>query len=327
MYNEDIKKSFIDDYYKNCSLSRREACVYAFNAVEPVEEGCGADLCTLSGGDLEEAIKLVVGLRASSSSLGVSICRSYVRWCIEHDVDGACDDLLKMKLKNIKLNSMRTRMVFSPADLQEYLDALFEKESEYTVDTIFRCYYWLAYAGMDEEDVFRIERGNVDIENMAVVYNGEEYPIYREGLMAVMNSATRLAFRYKNSAYTPGKQITLRDRLPGEKLVRGIRGDGSPISFRVNIAKKSRIAEKEGKTDRRLSYKRIWLSGLFYRIYRGEQSGIPADFTEVAERLIEKSVENGADPDGIAIRQKRRRMMHDFRLDYERWKSEVEEMK
>ena len=37
MYNEDIKKSFIDDYYKNCSLSRREACVYAFNAVEPVE--------------------------------------------------------------------------------------------------------------------------------------------------------------------------------------------------------------------------------------------------------------------------------------------------
>lgn len=315
MYNEELKTRFIQEYAQ--SLSRAEACQQAFNAMEPYEEQWGADLCTRSTAELEPVIEQLVGFRVRSRWQRIIIFQKYVKWCIANRVNGACDGMLH--IENVGLGKVRTQMVANPLQLQRYLDVICEPESEQTTDNIYRCFYWMAYSGMGEEAILNTKCSDVDFENMVIRSGGEEFVIYREAIPAFKNAATLTEFVYKHPNYPPDKKV-IRNRAPGNTLIRGIRSTTSALALRVELSRRSKKFLEDGSTDKQLSYYRVWLSGLFYRMHQRELAGIPVDFSGEASKFMEGKTYK-LDTGRNTPEAKKRAVVNDYVQDYERWKA------
>lgn len=314
MYNTEIKNRFAKEY--TTSISVREACLSAFNACEKFELQWGSDLCTQTTETLQPAIDKLIGLRSKSIQLRFTIYREYVKWCLKNGIPGACDGMLHVDASG--LNKMREQTVKNPRHLQSYLDSICDPESEKTTDNTMRCYYWLAYAGMAEGEIFNIKSSNVMLDNMIVVHNAEEYPIYREAIPAIRNCMELKSFRYKHPNYSADK-ITYRDRAEGDILIRGIRSTPSMASMRAELSRRSRDRINSGSTNLQLSYYRVWISGIFYRMYECELAGIEPNFSGVVAKITENKTYK-LDSGRNTREAKMRKLSYEYMTDYRRWK-------
>lgn len=304
MYNSEIKQKFISQYSNKDSMI--DACVRLFEVSGPYEAEANSDLCTMDADTLQPIVNNMLGLRASGHYTTMCALRAYCNWCLENGIEGACDGLLNVKDDNT--DKVRRQMVNSPLHLQRYLDALFDREDEKTNDNIYRCFFWLAFGGCSEKDIGGVMDTDVDFENMVVRLDGErEYPIYRESLKAFKNCVSLDGFIYKHPNYA---KDVYRFRVEGHELLRGIRSKPDLMSIRSQISHKGRNAVRAGKTDQSLSYFRVWLSGIFYRIYQLELVGIKPDFKELSERF----------PQENRSRTQKKRTIREYTADYERWK-------
>lgn len=314
MYNAELKSKFAKEYTE--SISVREACFSAFSAFEPYEQEWGADLCTQSAEVLQPVVDKLIGLRSKSIQLRLTIYQEYVKWCIQNDVPDACDGMLNIDSSG--LSKMRRQTVKNPKHLQRYLDDICDAEGDETTDNTLRCYYWLAYAGMDEEDILRVRAKDVDFPNMVVRFNNTEYPIYREAIPALKNCVFLTQFLYKHPNYAADK-IVYRDRADGDILVRGIRSVPSIVSMRAELSRRSRERIKSGKTNLQLSYYRVWISGIFYRMYESELAGAEPDFFSLVEKLTEGKTYK-LDSGRNTVGAKQRKLAWEYLTDYKRWK-------
>ena len=311
MYNEDIKKKFVR--YYTTSINTAKVCESIFNQFEPYECEWGADLCTRNAEELQPIIDNIAGLRARSRFSKLIMLKDYVKWCINiANVPDACDGMLQ--INTVGLDRVRQRTVASPLHLQKYLDSICSPECDKTTDNIYRCYYWLAYGGADEEDILRIKCSDVDFSNMVVHYKNMEIPIYREAITAFKNCVELTQFVYNHPNYT---KTVWKDRVDGDLLVRGVRANLSLYSLRAEISRRAKLHEKE--TGIRLSYYRTWISGVFYRAYERELIGETPDFTDVAASRMEGKTYK-LDSGRNTQESKRRKVVRDYQEDYQRWK-------
>lgn len=315
MYNENLKQQFVQqDIF---SVSKREVCLGVFNAFEEYEKAWGADLCTKTRDELLPVIQSLVGLRVKSKKTRLSVLKEYVKWCIDSNVPGACDGMLL--IDDIGNEKIKSQTVSNPLHLQRYLDQVFDREEEKTLDCIYRCFYWLAYGGMAEEDIINVKITDVDFQSMIVRHNGEEFPIYREAIQAFRNCIELTSFVYKHPNYDKSRTVW-KDRAGGDLLIRGIAQQISITKIRVALSRKSKKSIEDGRTDLKMSYYRVWLSGLFYRMYESERAGMPVDFSAAALRLMEgKTYKLDSGRNNIGAVQ--RRHENDYLTDYNRWKS------
>lgn len=309
MYNEEQKTKFIKSYTNSIYTARTATTI--FNKFQEHEEEWGADLCTRTAEELQPIINELVGLRSKSKWMTLSILRRYVKWCMVMKVPGACDGMANVEVGD--LEKMRRQMVASPMHLQTCLDKLYVPEREETIDDIYRCYFWLAYSGVKEQDVLSIKSSDLDFEQMRIKYNDTTLPIYRESLPALKNVATLTSFVYFHPLYS---KLIRRDRVPGDEIMRGVKSSTRIASIRAAISGKIEEAKSKGIQAQQLSFRRIKLSGLFYRMYEREQVGIPVSFfTEVLEFVGGKA--NVEDPSNKRYQKQVERY---YKEDYERWK-------
>lgn len=321
MYNHELKTKFIQEFTSN--IGRRNAAVSMFNALQKYEEEWDSDLCTKNSDELQPVLGEIVGFRTNSKKLRMTILREYVKWCVDNEVAGACDGLLQIEeLGNEKL---KRQMVANPRHLQRYLDVLFEHESEETVDCIYRCFYWLAYGGMKEEDVLDVTDSEVDFVEMVVRHNGIEYPIYREAIKAFRNCVELEQFRYKHPNYSADK-VVFKERTFGNRLLRGMSQNQPITTLRVemsrrqnNPSKRKGIPSTDESLDLKLSYYRVQLSGIFYREYEAERAGMNVDFMGVAARFMEGKTYSLSKCRNLPG-AKQRQLAAEYLEDYNRWK-------
>lgn len=314
MYNTELKSRFAKEYTE--SISVREACFSAFTAFEKHEEQWGADLCTQPTEVLQPVVDKLLGLRSKSIQLRLTIYQEYVKWCLKNKVPGACDGMLHVDSSG--LNKMRKQTVKNPKHLQRYLDEICDTEGDETTDNTLRCYYWLAYSGMDEQDIFQVCAKDVDLSSMVVRFNNTEYPIYREAIPAIKNCMNLTQFQYKHPNYTADK-IVYRDRAVGDILIRGIRSTPSISSMRAELSRRSRDRIQSGRTELQLSYYRVWISGIFYRMYESELAGAEPDFFSLVERFTEGKTYK-LDSGRNTVGAKHRKLAWEYMTDYKRWK-------
>lgn len=321
MYNTEIKTRFITEVIT--SASRRNLVTVMFNALEPHEKAWGADICTRNKEELQPVVSELVGFRTKSQRARMSALKAYVRWCIQNQIEGACDELFL--IDELGLDKLKRQMVANPQHLQRYLNCICDAESEETVGCIYRCFYWLAYGGMQEEDVFDVVESDVNLEDMVVRHGGNEYPIYREAIPAFKNCVNLRQFRYKHANYSADK-VVFKERASGNMLLRGISESKSIKAVRVEMSRRAKnpkfmsITDKDDKSlDLKLSFYRVWLSGLFYRTYEAERAGMPADFLAAAEQFMEGKTYK-LDSGRNLIGAKQRQLASDYLEDYNRWK-------
>ena len=156
-----------------------------------------------------------------------------------------------------------------------------------------------------------------DFAEMLIHHGGRDYPIYREALPAFRNCVRLTEFRYKHPNY-PDRTVW-KDRIPGDILVRGIRSVPSMAVMQVELSRRLRRANEAGKTEMRLSYYRIWISGVFYRMYEDELAGFPADFSSVVDEKLGDFQYKLPDK-GNTQEYKRKKVAESYLSDYERWK-------
>lgn len=313
MFNPEQKLEFIRNY--TGSLNTSKVAQTIFTEVEKYETAWGADLCTRSTEELQPVVDAISGLRSSSKWMYITILKEYVKWCIAMGVPDACDGMLHVNALGI--DKVRRQMVASPMHLQRYLDAICDKETEETIDNVYRCYFWMAYGGVDEEDTVRVRRGDVDLSSMTIRYETVDVPIYREAVRAFEMAVRLDSFRYLHPKYE-----TRIERTPGDTILRGIKAPhDQSVTIRHTISKRNARLIREGGIDLQLSFSRVRLSGIFYRTYERERIGIQPDFSYVASSDMEGkeyTLSNKSPEETIECR--RRVIEREYRIDYQRWK-------
>ena len=312
MYNGKQKNKFIQQYSSNKSTER--LCVKFFDSTQPYEEELNADICTLESEQIQSILDhTATGVRAGSRLAKIVILRDYIRWCMENNYPNVNHNVNNITTNGVE--KVRRRTVANPKALQMYLDEVFDSESNMTTDNIYRCYFWLAYAGMSEEDIFKVKISDVDFRRMAVRYDrrNTEVPIYPEALEAFHNCVELDYFKYQHPGYS---EIITKPRVAGDTLIRGTVRQIALLSMRSVLSKRTKSVEDE--VNKRLSYFGAWISGVFYRAREYETAGLVPIFDDVVEQRME-----GKDyklSDGRTIDSKKREYAKQYMNDYRLWK-------
>lgn len=299
MKNVNLKDQFIKSY----ATSASSIALYSniFQIIGRYEDNTDCDVFAMSVQQLNDMINEFNVTRHKSSLVRISMLRSYVKWCKARGVNGVTDNIFEIDVDNC--SRVREVMVANPKQLQFFLDKMYDPESDETIDNIFRCYFWLAFSGMEAGDIVLLEDKHIVLEDMCVRYNMREYPIYREAIPCIKNCLNLKSFLYKHPHYEPVR----RDRLPGNMIMRGIKSIPEEGYMRNTTSRDISRAYKAGRIPQKLSHGKAFLSGMFYRIYELEKAGVPTDFSEVAIMMGTKSerLDNAA---------------RNVRDDYYRWK-------
>ena|GEM_PF-1250395 len=314
MYNEDQKMAFIQETI--VAETTKAAARNVFENIAPYEEKLGCDIANWSVEELTPVLDGICGTRSRGRYSRISIITNYRTWCVEKQIDGAIDE--RPDMGKLGYDSMKALLVRNPAHLQQCLDLVFDPEDDETQDNIYRCFFWLAYGGMEEGTIHQLKTTDVSLETMEASYGDEVAVLYRQSLKAVRNCVRLTSFLYRNTSYA-NKQAIRRDRVPGDMLMRGIRGTPSVANFRAQLSRVLKKSKADTDAAKTLTYTRVWLSGVFYRIYEGEQAGIAPDFIKIAMASpAGKKVLAGESkaPKEMALRA----IAKDFRTDYNRWK-------
>lgn len=302
MYNEGLKLCFINDYTQKESV--RELCLYTFNSIQRYEEKLATDICAIREDDLMEILEDISGIQSNSR---VRVIRAYVKWCLEHNIENACDDLLKIDFE--PLEKIRTRMVSNPLHLQMVLDEIFDAESAMSIDNVYRCYCWLAFMGVPESEAITIPADDVDLENLTVSSGRQKYRIYPESLPAFRNCKLSDSFIVAD---------TEKKRYASNNILRGIKSPFKAVTLRSAITKRKKRATTEEFTPKEISYSWLWLSGVFYRMYESERAGIKPDFGPLAVMHMENR--NFYPEKNSLMRKRVNEFSKNFLRRYQLWK-------
>ena len=282
MYNENQKRAFIESHTNSDKTMAK--IVQIFSWFEPYEEDWGLDLSQQSAEKLQPVVNELTGVRSKSTELILIILKEYVKWC------GRSGYEVSRGIFDVRINTIdkiQNQMVASPLHLKAKLDEFFEPVEEETIDITYRVFLWMAFAGLDDKDAIRVTADCVDLKNFRINFEGHSYEIYKECIEDFKKACELTDFQYKHPNY-----ITRRDRADGNLIMRGIRTPTVDLkTIRPVINKKFGADDTEetgGRQKSRISYKRIYLSGIFYRAYERERAGLPVDFSEFIARSIER---------------------------------------
>lgn len=319
MYNEEIKERFLNEKTQHESIKRVAGTL--FEALGKYESEWNADFYTMDLDSIRPVIGELVGFRKASQENQLSILREYIRWCHSQGFDNVSDAIFEIDTSRVGLDKLKRQMVANPRHLQRYLDCICDPESLETVDCIFRCYYWLAYGGVsNQETAVDINKKDVNLNVLEVVHDGVVYDVYKEAIPAYKNCIELSSFRLNNPRYY---EEIRRDRPMSEKLLSGTRGPRSPHLLRCDLSRLAREHKRcevlEDNLDLNLSYYRVWLSGVFYRYLEMERAGVPADFKPLVWDVLRANKKKRNDNSKVD-RDYVNKLSKSYKEDYERWK-------
>lgn len=302
MYNEELKNRYLSSI---TSVAMRQRAVGAFNAIEKFESAWGSDICSRELPDIEFVFsKISSGTLRRSFNLRTDSLRLYGKWCIDNNIEGATDALLKANIKTDDIELLRRRTVRSPLHLQTVLDSVFEPEDLNTPDMIYRAFLWLGYSGISLDKAVYVTASDIDFPNRCIRIDGLEHPIYPESVRCLKSCCSSKTFGQR-SASNPAL-IFQRKRADGSSILRSTTSQPSLNSLKTNLHHKVIGAQTEGRTNFDLSYTRVGLSGAFFRMYERELAGLP--FEPLHDPAIQYMGEYAKDKKSAV------------KADYNRWK-------
>jgi hypothetical protein len=225
-------------------------------------------------------------------------------------------------------------MVASPYHLATILnDYEFDPPEKETIDITYRVFLWMAFAGLTEKDAIKVTAKDVDLANFQIHFEGNDYELYKECKTDFEKACTLTEFMY----YHPHYGVRPRKRVEGDTIMRGfLSSEIQPTTIRALINKRfdpmKYLTEEQRKQkgidedlrEAKLSYKRIYLSGIFYREYERERIGLPVNFsTVVAKEMKQREKERGKSYTTTPTRTYvtiANKLEREYLTDYEKWK-------
>lgn len=281
MFNAKQKEEFINSYTRSEEITKRTRNV--FEKIGEFEEKFGSDVCFITNEEeLKEILQsIVTGNRSYNSDKKVLMIKDYVDWCSLR-FDGVSKKINEICLDDIYVEYVKLHMASDPDDMKSYLDSFLCSDEDLTMDIVYKCSLWMAFAGISEYDILNIKVKDVDLQiagdDFYINYNDREYPVPSAAHGTFKKCVELTFFNYK---YNLGV-VRQKTRINNDVLLRGIKASGSDFrSFTLPISKKA----KDNNMKRRINYTHATWSGFFYRIYRAEKYNA-IDFQAEAKRFF-----------------------------------------
>ncbi len=319
LYNENQKMNFINEVTSMDNSARTIMTVFYSSAAYENEKG--TDICTWSQEELSPLLDDICGVSNASRYAKISVLRQYAKWAIRNNIPGAKNGVGKTVDKGTR--RVLETSIRNPEHLQYCLDLFFAPESEKTTDDIYRCFFWLAYGGMQDSVIHTVTAKDVDFKNMLVRKDDDVSVLYRQGLPAVRNCVKLQKMKYRNRGYVNAGSVYL-DRVDDPSILRGIKGKPSLLNMRTQISRKVRVAqEKYGPIPESecMTFFHVWQSGYCYRIFETELAGKEPDFMAIARASYRgrRALISGRTDAKTLLRQ----IASDYENDYARWKAAI----
>lgn len=314
MYNEKQKNDFISSYTNSDKTTTLISQI--FNWFEQYEIEWAKDLSQQEADVLQPVVNELTGVRIKSTELILIILKEYVKWCGRNGYE-VSKGIFDVRINTI--DKIQKQMVASPLHLKSRLDEFFESPDKETVDVIYRVFLWMAFAGLADKDAIRVAASDVDLENLRINFEGHSYEIYKECKDDFEKACKLTDFFYEHQQpyYT-----TRRDRADGNLIMRGIRSPSVDLKTIRPIINKRFNGEDDDRQKGRISYRRIYLSGIFYREYERERAGFEVDFsTVIAEDIARKEKSKKYTVTKTrTISTIANTMEREYLADYDKWK-------
>lgn len=270
MYNEERKMRFLNETRSSPDFGKS-----VFKTTMPYEEEAGVDLCELPLDTLQTMANKNFGARTRTMDSTIAFLRSYVQWCKENGYH-AVEDMYNVQTQMDE--KMKRLMVASPKHLQSMLDKAFHPVESETVDCVYRCYLWMAFAGLEDAEALEVKVSEVDFDSMLIEHGGKSYELYRESIPAFRMACEATELVYEHPNYKQKRQRHL-----GEYLMRGIRSEKiKPATVKSVVQKAFKASGIE------LTYNKVRMSGMFYRAYETERMGNEVNFDDIITEHIIK---------------------------------------
>lgn len=305
MYNPQQKKKYLESLSGNSKIAKATQIFLLFAEYE-----CewGMDLSLQTADILQPVFNKITGVKSKGVEVVLSSLRSYVRWCA-HNGYKVSRGVFELKVETIE--KIKQQMVASPKDLQNRLKKHFDLPEKETIDVVYRTFFWLAFIGLKDSEAILITADMVNLSELYVECNGRRYEFGREAKEDFDKACKLMSFNYE---HTSPHYFVRRDRVAGDFILRGFRAANINLTtFRPMINKRitCRLGDKYSSNDKQnktpISYRKIYFSGLFYRMYEFERAGDIESFTaEINKEAVSDTIRK------------------QYLNDYEKWKMAFE---
>lgn len=298
LYNSKQKQAFLQDRYP--SEAGWKTALNILCRIAPFEYRLERDLCCMNREELSQVFDEILTMRSSGTAHVVNIVRDYNKWCIAKRIEGVVP-FSYTPPKGGSIEKTRERMVVSPVHLQYVLDGVYRKESDQTVDNIYRAFFWLAFMGFPQKIAVQITKEHVSFDDMTISIFDYAHKIYPEALPALKN-AVNLSFFYTTNAPCkkddePERGWIRRERIDGDWILRGLvspRGPSGQVSLDERVLRLRKTIENnkmlrsraDGGSRLHLTYDSVLLSGIFFRQYEIERFTRAYDFRPIAQDMV-----------------------------------------
>lgn len=333
MYNEKIKLGFIEKY--TTSDQTKRLLLHIFDGTKDAEAKYGRDFYEMDVEQAQETYNNVAGIKVSGASAILMILKAYVRWCTANGLPTS-DSVSRLHI-DVR-DKLKESHVASPQHLRYALDAAFPHPELNEIEYIYRSFLWLGFMGFQASEAIRVTKDDVHFQDCRIIFvelgedgTAKEYShlIYTEAMQDIRMAVQLTEFREPR-----GKNGIIKQRAHGDEILRGKVGQNSledavDITFRPTISRAFREAldrytsagnEVPAQLSLKLTFKHVYMSGIFYRTYERERMGIPPSFDAIVMRERRNAKESKFSRN-YTERKLLNILIHDMEQDYDNWKS------
>lgn len=276
MYNENVKKRFLEEYLHQ-KQDRR--CEWIFSKLgDAYEKSHDKDLAEMSFSEAKAAIESTGIEENGTIRTAISIVKAYTEWCekneIFHCVPGG---FKKLSAKDIDLSESLKKVLFKDdTDLIESIKEVRTLDDGYSEVAILA----LSWIGLTREEISALRDNDVDLENR-IVY-GKSGEIIAMGFSALICDVLHRYVKCRVSSRGNGltemevvKDLSV-DSFLKKMCPRGSKKFGTEYS-NVQIASqvnKLAVKYEDLGHPRRHTITNVWRSGRFHKLWEIEQTGV-----------------------------------------------------
>lgn len=323
MYNEQVKQAFVDKYTD--SEKTRKLVLHLFDGTGEIEERYGIDFYAMNIEQAQEAFNCASGTKVNGAGALLKILRAYVRWCKANGYP-VTDAISEVRID--VSDKIKDSYVMSPIHLRQSLNEAFPCPDENEIEYIYRSFLWLAFMGLQSSEAIRVKDSDLVFSESQLCFGGRKHVIYPESIPDLKKAVGLKEFKEPR-----GKNGVKKQRAVGHEILRGkvsknTLEEAIELTFRPTISRAFRTAlekyEKEGlpvphHLSLKLTYKHVYMSGIFYRMREEERIGILPHFDEIVILERRNSKESNFSRN-YTERKLLNVLIRDMEKDYENWK-------
>lgn len=316
LYDPGRKMRFVEECGSTQAATKNLLTLFLLSGAS--ERELNKDISIMSEDEVNHILDQSSAYRMSTRYRYVKTLRAYRKWCSRNGFEAIPIDY--RKIYDVDSEVIRKRFVSGPMHLQSNLDLLFDSVEKQSTENIYRAMFWLAFSGIDSEDACDLLCGEIDFVNQRISHDGKDYPLYFESVPVMRFLVESDTINYYNKNYVTantGGGYTVRKRVAGDKLLRGIRGNPSINTITGKIKQKVITAQTTRGVDIRMTYLTVQQSGKFYREHMRETVYGMVNLDALVD---EKIAESGQQFDSEeAYRAYRNNQRYQFKQVYEAW--------